>query len=50
VAFFEIFEFAEEFVVFGVGDFRLGICVIEEVVVVYEMAKFRDAPLLGGKD
>ncbi len=43
VFFFEVFEFAEEFVVIGVGDFGLCLGVVEVVVVVDELAQFCDA-------
>lgn len=49
VAFFEVFEFAEELVVFGVGDFRLGIGVVEPVVVVDELPQLRDARIGRGE-
>jgi hypothetical protein len=42
---FEGFEFAEETVVFRVGDFRLGLAVIEPVVTVELDAQFADPVL-----
>ena len=41
--FFEILEFAKEAVVVAVGDFRLGLGVVEVVVVLDERPEFRDA-------
>ena len=43
VGFFEVFEFAEEDVVFGVGDFGLGLGVVEPVVAVEFLGEEGDA-------
>ena len=45
VSFLQILEFAEQLVVIRIGDFRFGVSVIEAVVVVDELAQFRDALL-----
>lgn len=45
--FFEVFEFAEELVIVGIGDFGLGLGVVEVVVVVEDAAELGGA-LLGG--
>lgn len=49
VAFLEIFEFAEELVVFRIGDFWFGVVVIESVVVVDEPPQLRHARFWRGK-
>ena len=59
--FFKIFEFAEEFVVFGVGDFGSSFLVIKPVVttdfptefldtIVKKHARFLEPPWDSGKD
>ena len=49
VLFLKILQFAEDLVVFGVGDFRFGLGVIELVVVVDEPPELRDALFGRGK-
>ncbi len=49
VGFFKILEFAEEFVVVGIGNFRFGLGVVEVVVVIEELAKLGGAVLRRGK-
>lgn len=49
MGFFKILEFAEEFVVVRIGNFRLGLGVVEVVVVVEELAKLGGAVLRRGK-
>ena len=43
VGLFEVLEFAEEAVVFGVGDFGLGLVVVEAVVTLEFLAEGGDA-------
>ena len=43
--FFELFEFAEQLVVFRVGDFRCGLIIIEIVVMTDRLAQLADAGL-----
>lgn len=48
VFFFEFLEFAEDFVVFGVGDFRGGVGVVEPVVVLEVLTELGDAVFRAG--